>query len=72
MGSKFNFLINAGLYVLNPNVINLIPKNKYFHITDLIESAQKKGMKVGVYPISEDDWIDVGQWAEYKNAVKRL
>jgi dTDP-glucose pyrophosphorylase len=69
---KFNFLINTGLYVLNPDVLKLIPKNKFFHITDLIDLAQKKDMSVGVYPISENDWIDVGHWTEYQKAVERL
>ena len=33
---KQNFLANTGLYVLNSRVLNLIPKNKFFHMTDLI------------------------------------
>ena len=69
---EYNFLVNTGLYVLNPVVLNLIPENKMYHITELIEDAKKQGMKVGVYPISEDAWIDVGQWAEYRKSVDRL
>jgi dTDP-glucose pyrophosphorylase len=69
---EFNFLVNTGLYVLSPEVINLIPKNKMYNITDLIEDTKKKGMKVGVYPISESSWIDVGQWSEYHKAVEKL
>ena len=69
---RYDFLINTGLYVLNPNVLELIPKNKLFHFTHLIEEAMKQGNKVGVYPIDDDAWIDVGQWAEYQHAVERL
>ena len=69
---EFNFLVNVGLYVLNPDVINLIPENKFYHITNLIDDLIKKDMKVGVFPIDEDEWIDVGEWAEYKKAVERL
>jgi dTDP-glucose pyrophosphorylase len=68
----YNFLINTGLYVLNPKVLKLIPKNKFYHITHLIEKAKNKGMKIGVFPIDDDDWIDIGQWAEYKLAVEQL
>ena len=65
---KYDFLINTGLYVLNPDILKLIPKNKIFHITNLIQAAKNLGKKAGVFPIDDDDWIDVGQWAEYKNA----
>ena len=69
---KYDFLINTGLYVLNPDVLNFIPKNKFYHITHLIEDAKNQGKKVGVFPIDDDAWIDVGQWAEYKKAMDVL
>jgi NDP-sugar pyrophosphorylase family protein len=69
---KYDFLINTGLYVLSPEVLELIPKNKFYHITHLIEDAKKKGKKVGVFPIEDDAWIDVGQWAEYQKAIEQM
>jgi len=69
---EYDFLVNTGLYVLNPDVLHLIPKDKRYHITHLIEDAQKDEKKIGVYPIDDDDWIDVGQWAEYQKAVSQL
>ena len=69
---RYDFLINTGLYVLNPDVLQLISKNKIYHITDLIKDAQTHGKKVGVFPIDEDAWIDVGQWSEYRQAVESL
>jgi len=68
----YDFLINTGLYILNPDILKLIPANKVYHITHLIEEAKNKGKKVGVFPIDDDAWIDVGQWAEYKKAIDRL
>ena len=68
----YDFLINTGLYVLNPNMLKLIPENKFYHITHLIEDAKNQGKKVGVFPIDDEAWIDVGQWAEYQKAVKQL
>jgi dTDP-glucose pyrophosphorylase len=68
----YDFLINTGLYVLNPDMLKLIPENKFYHITHLIEDAKNKGKKVGVFPIDDEAWIDVGQWAEYQKAVKQL
>ncbi len=68
----YNFLINTGLYVLNPDILKLIPENKFYHITHLIEEVKSRGKKVGVFPIDDDAWIDVGQWAEYKKVVTQL
>jgi dTDP-glucose pyrophosphorylase len=68
----YNFLINTGFYVLNPEILTLIPNNEFYHITHLIENVKNKGKKVGVFPIDEDAWIDVGQWAEYKQALEHL
>jgi dTDP-glucose pyrophosphorylase len=68
----YDFLINTGLYVLNPEVLKLIPENKFYHITHLIEDVKNQGKKVGVFPIDDDAWIDVGQWTEYQQAVKLL
>jgi dTDP-glucose pyrophosphorylase len=67
---KFDFLINTGLYILNPDILELIPENKFYHITHLIKDAKNQGKKVGVFPIDEDAWIDVGQWTEYKKAME--
>ena len=69
---KYDFLINTGLYVVNQDVLGLIPKNKFYHITHLIEDAKNEGKKVGVYPIDDNSWIDVGQWGEYKKALEFL
>ena len=63
---------NTGLYVLNPEVLELVPENTFFHITQLIEKVKNRGMKVGVFPIGDDDWIDIGQWTEYRKALDLL
>jgi len=68
----YDFLINTGLYVVNPDILGLIPENQFFHITHLIELAKDSGMKVGVYPIDEDAWVDVGQWSEYKKLMDNV
>ena len=68
----YDFLINTGLYVLNPEVLKLIPENQMYHITHLIEEAKNRGMKVGVFPIDDDAWVDVGQWTEYRQALEML
>ena len=65
---EYNFLVNSGMYLLNPDVLKYIPENKFFHMTYLIEKLKKEGFQIGVYPVSEKSWIDVGQWDEYKRS----
>jgi len=69
---KYDLLVNTGLYILNPEILSLIPQNKFYHITHLIEDAKNLDKKVGVYQVDSDSWIDIGEWAEYKKAVNLL
>ncbi len=69
---KLNYLVNAGLYLINPRVLKLIPKNKYFDMNNLIKKAIEKKYKVTVYPVSQKHWIDIGQLAEYKKHLKSI
>lgn len=68
---EFDFLVNTGMYVLNPSVLQFIPENEFFHITHLIEKV-KSTHRIGIYPISENSWIDTGEWVEYRKAVEKL
>ncbi|NLH16400.1 MAG: NTP transferase domain-containing protein [Phycisphaerae bacterium] len=67
---EYDLLVNIGLYVVNDSALRWIPPDQYFDFTDLIVAAKQKSAKVGVYPIEENDWIDVGQWEVYRNAIK--
>lgn len=59
------FKINTGFYVLEPHLINEIPGNEVYHITYLIKKLQMENRRVGVFPVSEKSWIDIGNWDEY-------
>ena len=47
-------------------------KNKKTDMNELIDLAIKKKFKIKIYPVSEKQWIDVGQWVEYKKIVEKL
>lgn len=64
------FKINTGMYILEPHLINEIPQNVFFHITYLIEKLIREDRKVGVFPINEGSWTDIGNWDEYMKYVK--
>jgi len=69
---EYNYLVNTGLYVLKPSVIKSIPEKTSFDMTDLIKRITDGGGMVGVYPINEKSWIDVGEWKEYKSALELI
>jgi NDP-sugar pyrophosphorylase family protein len=59
------FFVNAGVYVVEPHLLHEVPKNEFFHITHLMEKVKKRGGRVGVFPVSEGSWMDIGNWVEY-------
>jgi dTDP-glucose pyrophosphorylase len=62
--------INAGIYVLNPNVIkNKIPSNTYFDINHLFEAMLEENEKIFIFPIREY-WIDIGGLDDFNRAKK--
>ena len=63
----YSFFTNAGIYVLNPEVIALIPYNEYYDMTDLIDQVLARHGRVGAFPVHEY-WLDVGQHADYERA----
>jgi len=66
---EYDFFINTGMYLLNPEIIKFIPENEFFHITDLIGFLINNNYNVGVFPVSVNSYIDVGQWDVYKKAI---
>ena len=69
---KYNFLINSGLYLLNNKILKLLKKNNKIDMNELIELAIEKKFKIKIYPVSDKQWIDVGQWVEYKKIVEKF
>lgn len=67
-----SYLVNTGMYVINPEMIDLIPENTFFHMTDLTEKAIEEGYKVGMYPISEDSFLDMGEFEEMNRMKEKL
>jgi len=62
---ELTFKINTGLYILEPHLIDEIPDNELYHITYLIEKLQRERRKVGMFPVSEKSWRDIGEWNLY-------
>jgi dTDP-glucose pyrophosphorylase len=65
------FQINSGMYILESHLLKEVPENHFFHITSLIENILKRNGRVGVFPVSEGSWIDIGEWSEYIDSMKK-
>lgn len=60
-------LINAGIYVLSPAAVAMVPKGVHFPITDLFARCLAEGHRVGA-TIIEEEWLDVGRHDDLKQA----
>jgi dTDP-glucose pyrophosphorylase len=69
---ELSYMINTGVYLLNPDLIVEIPDGEFFHITQLIEKVCSRGGRVGCFPISDGQWQDMGEWPEYLKMIKVL
>lgn len=68
---ELTFKINSGMYILEPHLLDEIPENQIFHITHLIEKVSNRKGNVGVFPVSQKSWKDVGNWEEYSNYIQQ-
>lgn len=66
------YMVNTGVYVLNPGLIDEIPEGEFFHITHLMEKVKARGGRVGCFPVSEESWKDMGEWPEYLKMINVL
>lgn len=63
------YQINSGLYILEPEIFDYVEDNKFLHITTLIEKMLKDNKRVGVFPVNEHSWTDMGNWEEYLKLI---
>ncbi len=67
-----SFLTNTGIYIVEPTVIDDMEDGVAIGFPDIVEMERKKGRRVAVYPVSENDWMDMGQIPELERMRKRL
>ena len=67
-----SFLTNTGIYIVEPEVINDVDDDEVIEFPDIVERERLKGKKVGVFPVSESDWMDMGQLPELEKMRRKL
>lgn len=69
---KISYFVNTGMYVLNPELLDMIPQDAFYHMTDLADDLLRQGKAVGMYPISEDSFLDMGEFEEMRRMEQKL
>lgn len=62
-----SYFVNAGIYVFNPKILEIIPKDTYYPMTKFLEELLKKGNQVHSHLV-EGIWIDIGRRDDFNNA----
>ena len=62
---SFYYYANAGIYLFKRSLIDMIPRDRIFHSTDMIELLIKNNLKVTQFPIA-GYWIDIGKPEDFK------
>ena len=67
-----NFLTNTGCYVVSSSVFDYIADNENIGFPDIIGRIKDADKKVGIYPIHQDAWLDMGQFDELNRMEREL
>ncbi len=65
------FFCNAGIYALSVDVLNNVPVDTFWNMTDLIEKCLLDKTKVTVFPVHEY-WSDIGTPTDLEKARKEF
>lgn len=68
---RYTYFSNAGIYLLKKSVLDFIPKNSYFDITDLMDKILAMDRKLITFPIN-GYWLDIGKHEDYKKAQEDI
>ena len=69
---ELSFLVNTGMYIVEPKVIQDLSDDQIADFPDIIEQYNKAGEKIGIYPIGENNWMDMGQLDEMEEMKRKL
>lgn len=68
---KYTYYSNAGIYILKREILSMIPPNRFFDITDLMERILEMNLNLVTYPIN-GYWLDIGKHEDYKKAQEDI
>jgi dTDP-glucose pyrophosphorylase/predicted transcriptional regulator len=68
---KYTFYVNAGIYVLDPKLLSLIPKDQFYDMTTFVNCLIDKSYDISAFLIREY-WLDIGTKESYLEALRRV
>ena len=69
---EMSFLTNTGMYIIEPEILDEIPDNTPLTMPEIIQKHMDAGGRVAAYPVSESEWLDMGQLSELEKMRERL
>jgi dTDP-glucose pyrophosphorylase len=69
---SYSFLTNTGFYIIEPGFFDHVPNDTFIHITDIIQNCIDNGEKIGIYPISENQWYDMGNHEDMEKMINKI
>lgn len=63
----YTYYSNAGIYLIKKELLEMIPKEKHYNSTDLMEAVIEKGLKLISYPM-RSYWLDIGKPEDFEKA----
>ncbi|MCM1154910.1 MAG: nucleotidyltransferase family protein [Roseburia sp.] len=69
---SMSFFTNTGCYFVEPEVIEELEYNEPIDFPAIIEKYMSEKKRIGVYPIGEEAWLDMGQLDELEKMKERL
>jgi len=61
------YFVNAGIYVVAPELIRSVPRGERVDMPDLLERQMARGLNVNVFPLHEY-WLDIGRMEDFQRA----
>lgn len=62
-----SYFVNAGIYVISPEVLDVVPSGQYYDMPQLFEELNRRGQDSAVFPIREY-WLDIGRFEDLERA----
>lgn len=68
---RYTYFSNAGIYIIKKKLLDMIPQNQFYDITDLMEKVIEMDQKLVTYPIN-GYWLDIGKHEDFKKAQEDI
>ncbi|HAP20881.1 MAG TPA: nucleotidyltransferase, partial [Lachnospiraceae bacterium] len=69
---QMSFFVNTGYYILEPDIFDYVGEDECITMPDIIARMKEDHQKIGMYPIGENAWLDMGEMDTLDHMEKRI